>query len=90
MHSHPQRVTCDHPARREGGAVVAPVGYEIRIKGRLSDSVTGVFEDFTASVRPAETIMRGELRDQSELHALLDQIQSLGLELIEVRQLEKE
>jgi hypothetical protein len=32
--------------------------------------------------------MRGELRDQSELHGVLDQIQSLGLELIEVRRLE--
>jgi hypothetical protein len=31
--------------------------------------------------------MRGELRDQSELHGLLDRIQSLGLELIEVRRL---
>ncbi|MGH2714482.1 MAG: hypothetical protein ACRDM7_11470 [Thermoleophilaceae bacterium] len=68
---------------------MAPVGYEIRIKGRLSDSLTGVFEDFTSSVRPAETIMRGELRDQSELHGLLDRIQSLGLELIEVRQLNR-
>jgi hypothetical protein len=82
-------VTCYHPACREGGAVVAPTGYEIRIKGRLSDSLTGVFEDFSASVKPAETIMRGELRDQSELYGLLDRIQSLGLELIEVRQLER-
>jgi hypothetical protein len=31
--------------------------------------------------------MRGELRDQSELYGLLDRIQSLGLELIEVRKL---
>ncbi len=69
--------------------MVAPVGYEIRIKGRLSDSLTGVFEDFTSSVRPAETVMRGELRDQAELHGLLDRIQSLGLELIEVRQLDR-
>jgi hypothetical protein len=67
--------------------VVAPTGYEIRIKGRMSDSLTGAFEDFTASVKPAETVMRGELRDQSELHGILDQIQSLGLELIEVRRL---
>jgi hypothetical protein len=80
-------VTCDHPARREGAALVAPVGYEIRIKGRLSDSLTGTFEDFTAAVKPAETVMRGEVRDQSELHGVLDQIQSLGLELIEVRRL---
>ena len=80
-------MTCDHPFRREGDSVVAPAGYEIRIKGRLSDSLTGAFEDFTAAVKPAETVMRGEVRDQAELHGLLDRIQSLGLELIEVRRL---
>jgi hypothetical protein len=69
---------------------VASTDYEFRIKGRLSDSLSGAFEDFTASVKPAETVMRGEVRDQSELHGLLDQIQSLGLELIEVRRLEHE
>ena len=68
---------------------MVPADYEIRIRGRLCDSVCGAFEDFTTAVRPAETVMRGELRDQSELHGLLDQIQSLGLELIEVRKLEK-
>jgi hypothetical protein len=67
---------------------VASAGYEIRIKGRLSDSLSGAFEDFTASVKPAETVMRGQLRDQSELHGLLDRIQSLGLELIEVRKID--
>jgi len=64
------------------------MGYEIRIKGRLGDSLGGAFEDFTASVKPAETVRRGAVRDQSELHRLLDQIQSLGLELIEVRRVE--
>ena len=68
--------------------MVASTGYEIRIKGRLNDSLCGAFEDFNAAVRPAETVMRGELRDQSELHGVLDQIQSLGLELIELRQIE--
>ena len=67
---------------------MAPSDYEIRVKGRLSDSVTNVFEDFTASVKPAETTLRGEIRDQAELHGLLEQIQCLGLELIEVRRLE--
>jgi hypothetical protein len=70
--------------------VVASTGYEIRIKGRLSDSLTGAFEDFTAAVKPAETVMRGELRDQSELPRVLERIQSLGLELIEVRRLPDE
>jgi hypothetical protein len=67
---------------------VSTAPYEIRIKGRLSDSLTDAFEDFTATVAPAETVMRGELRDQAELHGLLDRIQSLGLELLEVRRLE--
>jgi hypothetical protein len=67
---------------------VAPTGYEIRVKGRLSDTVTSAFEDFTASVKPAETTLRGEIRDQSELHGVLERIQSLGLELIEVRRIE--
>jgi len=67
---------------------VAPTGYEIRVKGRLSDAVTNSFEDFTASMKPAETTLRGEVRDQSELHGLLERLQSLGLELIEVRRLE--
>jgi hypothetical protein len=76
------------PGFPPGFAAVASAGYEIRIKGRLSDSLSGAFEDFNAAVKPAETVMRGELRDQSELHGVLDQIQSLGLELIEVRRLE--
>ena len=67
---------------------MASSGYEIKIKGRLSDSLCGAFEDFTASVKPAETVMRGELRDQSELHGVLERIQDLGLELIEVRRLD--
>jgi len=67
---------------------VVPADYEIRIKGRLSDSLCDAFEDFTAAVRPAETIMRGEVRDQAELHGVLERIQSLGLELIEIRRVE--
>jgi hypothetical protein len=61
--------------------------YEFRIKGRLSDTLCGEFEEFTAAVQPAETVMRGQVRDQSELHGLLERIQSLGLELLEVRRI---
>jgi hypothetical protein len=81
-------VTRRHPGAEQAAAVVASVPYEIRIKGRLSDTLSDAFEDFTAAVAPTETVMRGELRDSSELHGLLDRIQSLGLELIEVRRLD--
>jgi hypothetical protein len=61
--------------------------YEIRIKGRLSDSLLAAFEGLTATVEPVETVLHGPLQDQSSLHGLLDRIQSLGLELVEIRRL---
>jgi hypothetical protein len=61
--------------------------YEIRIKGRLSDSLLAAFEGLTASVEPAETVLHGPVQNQAALHRLLDHIQSLGLELVEVRRL---
>jgi hypothetical protein len=61
--------------------------YEIRIKGRLSDSLLGAFEGLTATVEPVETVLHGPIDDQSSLHELLDRIQSLGLELVEIRRL---
>jgi hypothetical protein len=61
--------------------------YEIRIKGRLSDSLLAAFEGLTATVEPVETLLYGPVEDQSTLHELLDRIQSLGLELVEIRRL---
>jgi hypothetical protein len=61
--------------------------YEIRIKGRLSDSLLAAFEGLTATVEPVETVLYGPVEDQSTLHGLLDRIQSLGLELVEIRRL---
>lgn len=62
-------------------------GYEIRIRGRVSDSFLAAFEDLTVSVNPAETVVRGATLDQAALHGLLDRIHALGLELVEVRRL---
>jgi hypothetical protein len=61
--------------------------YEIHIKGRVSESVLAAFEGLTATVQPVETVLHGPVQDQSSLHGLLDRIQSLGLELVEIRQL---
>ena len=81
-------MTTAHPGTANARRVPS-AGYEIRIRGRLGPTVTGAFGDFSASVRPAETTLRGELRDQAELQALLDRVQSLGLELIEVRRVDR-
>jgi hypothetical protein len=41
----------------------------------------------TASVAPADTVLRGTLRDRPALHGVLDALHSHGLELVSVRRL---
>jgi hypothetical protein len=61
--------------------------YEIRVRGRVSDAALTAFEGMDANVAQTETVLHGPVADQAGLHGLLDRIQSLGLELIEVRRL---
>jgi hypothetical protein len=69
---------------------VADTRYEIRIRGRVSAAVLDTFDAMESEVEPVETILHGPVRDQAELHGLLRRLQSLGLELIEVRRLPEE
>ncbi|HEY3828663.1 MAG TPA: hypothetical protein VGL57_05655 [Solirubrobacteraceae bacterium] len=66
---------------------MSSTGYEIHIKGRVSEQLLSVFEGMEASEQSVETVLRGPVSDQAALHGLLDRIQALGLELIEVRRL---
>ena len=61
--------------------------YEIRIRGRVTEPLLSSFEGMTSTFEPVETILHGPVRDQAELHGLIDRIQALGLELVEVRRL---
>jgi hypothetical protein len=61
--------------------------YEIRVRGRLTDSLAAAFEGMRASVEPVETVLHGPVQDQAALYGLLARIQALGLELVEVRRL---
>jgi hypothetical protein len=61
--------------------------YQIRIRGRVSPALLESFERMESEVEPVETVLHGPVRDQAELHGLIDRIQALGLELVEVRRL---
>jgi hypothetical protein len=65
--------------------------YEIRLAGRLSDSVLAGFEceawGLMVSVEPAEMVLYGPVQDQAALCRLLDLLLSSGLEVVEVRRL---
>jgi hypothetical protein len=68
---------------------VKPSWYEFRVKGRLGERMLSSFEGFDAEIQPVETILRGSIQDQAALHGVLEQIEALGLELVEVRQVEQ-
>lgn len=63
--------------------------YEIRVRGSLGEKLAASFTGFDAEVEPAETILRGPVQDQAALHGILEQIESLGLELVEVRRIDR-
>jgi hypothetical protein len=66
---------------------IQPTTYEIRIRGRLSPTLRAAFEGLEIAEIPLQTVLYGTIADQAALQGLLDQIQSYGLELIEVRSL---
>jgi hypothetical protein len=66
---------------------VGAANYEIRIKGRISDSLLSAFEGLAVTTEPVETIVYGPLADQEAVHRLLIKLESLGLEVIELRRL---
>ena len=61
--------------------------YEVRVRGRLSRTLAAEFEQLAlaANVEPVETVISGPVEDQAALHGLLRRIESLGLELVELR-----
>jgi hypothetical protein len=61
--------------------------YEIRIKGRVSAVLLDSFSGMDSELEPVETVLHGAVRDQAELHGLIQRIQALGLELVELRRL---
>jgi hypothetical protein len=66
---------------------VGAVSYEIRVRGQVSEAVLRTFDPLDSDITQVETVLHGPVRDQAELHGLLDRLQALGLELVEVRRL---
>lgn len=60
--------------------------YMIRIRGRLGATALSAFPTLESDVRGGETVLTGSLEDRSALWGVVAQIEALGLELIELRQ----
>jgi hypothetical protein len=64
----------------------APALYLIRIHGHLGATVLSAFPAMSSRLEGAETVLTG-LLDQSALYGVLSEVEALGLDLLEVRQL---
>ena len=74
------------PAPDHGGMDPAPAPYLIRIDGHLGATVLSAFPALAPHQHGACTVLTG-LLDRSALFGVLAEIETLGLDLLEVRQL---
>jgi hypothetical protein len=77
------------PAGDHGGMDPAPALYVIRIKGHLGATVLSAFPALDPYHHGAHTVLTG-LLDRSALYGVLAEIEALGLDLLEVRQVPPE
>jgi hypothetical protein len=61
--------------------------YEIRLHGHLGALMLTAFPSLSAEICGSDTVLRGPVRDRAALHGVLAQVESFGLELIELRRL---
>ena len=62
-----------------------PGNYEIRIKGHLADRWVHWFEGLTITLEEdGNTLLTGQVVDQSALHGLLRKVRDLGMPLLSV------
>jgi hypothetical protein len=63
--------------------------YELVLRGEIGDRFGLLFEGMLLKRIAGRTVMTGDVRDQSHLHGLIEQIQELGLELVSVNPLDE-
>ena len=60
--------------------------YEIRVHGRLGGTFRTAFPGLRARTQGNDTVLSGSLVDRAALYGVLAVIETLGLELVELRQ----
>jgi hypothetical protein len=91
MTGHPDRTHAGHV--RESDEPRAPPGcpggalYVITIRGQVGSGLLTAFGPMEVSTGNGHTVLRGPLEDQAVLYGVLAIVQSLGLDLEEVKRL---
>ena len=66
-----------------------PARYAIRVNGHLGATALSAFPALAPHLHGTDTVLTG-LLDRSALYGVLAQVEALGLDLVEMRQLEPE
>ena len=78
-----------HRVARHDPRVTATLAlYTIRIDGRLGGTALSAFPSMASALKDGETVLTGPLEDRSAVFGVIGQIEALGLELLEFRQIE--
>ena len=64
--------------------------YRILVGCELSERYARAFEGMEMETKSGQTILTGEIIDNSHLHGILDRIGALGLELVSVEEMSRE
>jgi hypothetical protein len=64
--------------------------YEIRVRGRLGATSLAAFPGLRPQTQDNDTILSGPLADRAALYGLLALLETLGLEIVELRRLSAE
>jgi hypothetical protein len=59
--------------------------YKIVVEGELTERFAGAFAGMTMEAESGQTIITGQIVDQSHLYGILNRISSLGLQLVAVQ-----
>jgi hypothetical protein len=66
---------------------MTPARYEIRVNGRLSQRARSAFWTMKIENLPPQTVLLGEMDDQSDLCDLLALCSAMGLEVVSLQRL---
>jgi len=77
----------DHEADARHAGITRRQRYQIRVRGRLGQTIRSAFPALGARADGGDTVLTGVLADQAALYGVLSEAEALGLQLIEVRRL---
>jgi hypothetical protein len=78
METHPRQWTPENKA------------YRIVVRAEIGERFAAAFEGMEVRIAEGQTVITGEVIDQSHLHGILDRINALGLVLVSVQPVAEE